>query len=366
MEGGPIEGPWALPKGWRWEKLLQVSNLHDNLRRPVNNTERLDRNAGKLHNELYPYYGATGCVGHIDEFLFEGDYVLLGEDGAPFLDPMKQKAYSVSGRFWVNNHAHILSAKSFYSNRLLLHWLNTIRYEPYVNGTTRLKLTQGAMAEILVPVPRLEIQPLLASTIDGMFSELDDGEALLARARDDLGTWRKALLKAATTGELTADWRTANPSAETGAALLTRILDERRARWLAESRNKGKLYKPPPLPVSDELPTIPHSWTIASLPQLGDFGRGKSKHRPRDDARLYGGPHPFVQTGIVSASRGSITKSNQTYSDFGLAQSKLWPKGTLCITIAANIAKTGVLTFDACFPDSIVGISVQKVYQANT
>jgi type I restriction enzyme, S subunit len=91
-----------------------------------------------------------------------------------------------------------------------------------------------------------------------------------------------------------------------------------------------------------------------------DFGRGKSKHRPRNDPKLYGGPYPFIQTGDVRASDHLITDFSQTYSDAGLAQSKLWPKGTLCITIAANIAETGVLGFAACFPDSVIGVVVDE------
>ncbi|ELA09511.1 type I restriction enzyme [Moraxella macacae 0408225] len=86
-----------------------------------------------------------------------------------------------------------------------------------------------------------------------------------------------------------------------------------------------------------------------------DFGRGKSKHRPRNDARLYGGEIPFVQTGDIRNAGHVIEKFTQTYSDFGLKQSKLWKKGTLCITIAANIAETSILGFDACFPDSVIG-----------
>ncbi|MDO4697931.1 MAG: restriction endonuclease subunit S [Pasteurellaceae bacterium] len=86
-----------------------------------------------------------------------------------------------------------------------------------------------------------------------------------------------------------------------------------------------------------------------------DFGRGKSKHRPRNDVRLYGGDIPFIQTGDIRNSSHLIEDYSQTYSDFGLQQSKLWKKGTLCITIAANIAETGILNFDACFPDSIIG-----------
>jgi type I restriction enzyme S subunit len=90
---------------------------------------------------------------------------------------------------------------------------------------------------------------------------------------------------------------------------------------------------------------------------LGEFGRGKSKHRPRNDKRLYtDGKYPFLQTGRVRNSAGRISEYDALYSDFGLAQSKIWPKGTICITIAANIAESGILEIDACFPDSVVGL----------
>ncbi len=94
---------------------------------------------------------------------------------------------------------------------------------------------------------------------------------------------------------------------------------------------------------------------------LGHFGRGKSKHRPRNDPKLYNGEYPFIQTGDVRASAGRITGFSQTYNDVGLAQSKLWPAGTICITIAANIAETGILQLDACFPDSVVGLIPSKM-----
>ena len=93
----------------------------------------------------------------------------------------------------------------------------------------------------------------------------------------------------------------------------------------------------------------------ATLPELGKFGRGVSKHRPRNDPRLLDGEYPLVQTGDVANASLYITSYNSTYSELGLKQSKMWSKGTLCITIAANIAKTAILEFDACFPDSVVG-----------
>jgi type I restriction enzyme S subunit len=96
-------------------------------------------------------------------------------------------------------------------------------------------------------------------------------------------------------------------------------------------------------------------WEVKKFMDLGKLDRGVSKHRPRNAPELLGGDYPLIQTGDVANSGGIIKTFKATYSDLGLKQSKLWSKGTLCITIAANIAKTGLLDFDACFPDSIVG-----------
>ncbi len=94
-----------------------------------------------------------------------------------------------------------------------------------------------------------------------------------------------------------------------------------------------------------------------TLDQLGSVARGRSRHRPRDAAFLYGGSHPFIQTGDVKRAGLYLREYEQTYSEAGLAQSKLWPAGTLCITIAANIAETAILDIDACFPDSVIGFT---------
>lgn len=91
------------------------------------------------------------------------------------------------------------------------------------------------------------------------------------------------------------------------------------------------------------------------LDELGFVGRGKSKHRPRNDPKLYGGKYPFFQTGDVKNAELYLSRFHQTYNEIGLAQSKIWEPGTLCITIAANIAETCILKIRGCFPDSIVG-----------
>jgi len=165
---------------------------------------------------------------------------------------------------------------------------------------------------------------------------------------------------------------------EPASKLLERILTERRQKWEAaelarlrerHARGQAKIYegwqpkndkwkekyKEPAKAEVQHLPLIPRGWTWATLPQLGELNRGKSKHRPRNDPKLYGGDYPFIQTGDVKRATGLLTQHSQTYSEEGLNQSRLWPVRTLCITIAANIADTAILGIEACFPDSIIG-----------
>ena len=124
---------------------------------------------------------------------------------------------------------------------------------------------------------------------------------------------------------------------------------------------EGKIKKGKKLPEikEEDLPfDIPDSWRWVRLTDVGELARGKSKHRPRNDQCLYeGGGYPFVQTGDVAQTNYKITTWTSEYNENGLLQSKLWPKGTLCLTIAANIGDVAILDFDACFPDSVVGFN---------
>ncbi|MBF8962948.1 restriction endonuclease subunit S [Pontibacter sp. FD36] len=185
-----------LPAHWEVKKLGEVVQVLDNLRKPINSTERQKRIADKKQEELFPYYGATGQVGWIDDFLTEGEFILIGEDGAPFLDIFKSKAYLIKGRTWVNNHAHILKEKdSVTLNKYILHFLNSINYREFVNGTTRLKLTKGSLIEIPFVLPPLSEQQEIVSKIEELFSELDKGKEQLETALKQLKVYRQAVLK---------------------------------------------------------------------------------------------------------------------------------------------------------------------------
>ena len=173
----------------------QAVEIWDTLRKPVNAKERQSRIEGKDIGELYPYYGATGQVGYIDGYISDGEYVLLGEDGAPFLQPTATKAYLIHGKAWVNNHAHVLRSK--YNNAFLCYYLNSFDYQGLVSGTTRLKLTQAAMKQIPIPAPPLSEQKHIVSRIEELFSQLDASVAELKTAKERLRVYRQAVLKEA-------------------------------------------------------------------------------------------------------------------------------------------------------------------------
>ncbi|MGL5090211.1 MAG: restriction endonuclease subunit S [Aeromonas sobria] len=202
------------------------------------------------------------------------------------------------------------------------------------------------------------VEALLATLTDSADAdELAQNWARLSTHFDTLFTTeasidalKQTILQLAVMGKLVPQ----DPSDEPAAALLARIAAEK-----AQLVKEKKIKKEKPLPAisEEEKPfELPQGWEWCRLPDLGELARGKSKHRPRNDPKLYvNGTIPLVQTGDVARADGVIESYTAMYNEIGLAQSQLWPKGTLCITIAANIADTGILGFDACFPDSVVG-----------
>lgn len=172
--------------------LEQAADILDSYRKPVNSKERLNLIKGKPLDELFPYYGATGQVGWIDSFLTDGEYILLGEDGAPFLNPYAEKAYIIYGKTWVNNHAHILRSKT--NNEFLCYYLNYFNYKNYVSGTTRLKLTQAQMRKIPIPNIPSDEQSRIVASIEELFSELDKAVDTLKTTKEQLEVYRQTIL----------------------------------------------------------------------------------------------------------------------------------------------------------------------------
>ena len=197
-----------------------------------------------------------------------------------------------------------------------------ISTEKFVNGGRRTysgvvgqqRISMDYVNQFPIPLPPLLEQKRIVNRIESLFAKLDEAKEKIQQVLDGAEMRKAAILHKAFTGELTKNWRKENGISE-------------------------------------------DSWESVKLKELGEFNRGKSKHRPRNDPRLFNGPYPFIQTGDVSSSGMYIQKHSQTLSEFGMQQSRLFPKDTLCITIAANIGKVAILTYDCCFPDSVVGFT---------
>lgn len=255
-------------------------------------------------------------------------------------------------------------------------------------------LDTKALSELTIGLPPLEEQQAIVTIVEDLFKEVADlvqqatqrielkrsyAQSALKRLceadttaewkqlvsvfpeifndKQTIKTLRETILQLAVQGKLTAKWRGKSPSLSSASELLEQIKAEK-AQLIKEKKIKAE--KPLPKIEAEEIPfELPVGWVWCRMQDIGLFDRGKSKHRPRNDFRLFHeGTIPLVQTGDVSSAKynnGKIISHKTMYNDFGLSQSKIWPKGTLCITIAANIAETGFLTYDACFPDSIVG-----------
>jgi len=255
------------------------------------------------------------------------------------------------------------------------------------SGTTVLGISLNKLKQIDFPLAPLPEQRAIVAKIEELTSELDNGINNLSVARKKLDIYRQAVLQKAFEGELTRAWREEQTELPTAQELLVQIKEERKKHhqkqleaWQEEVKaweEGGRAEKKPSKPkkvkevsaltevMTCKLGSLPTNWQYSYLASLGILNRGKSKHRPRNDQTLFGGKYPFIQTAEVKA-QNLIINFSQSYNEMGLSQSKLWPKGTLCITIAANIAETGILGIEACFPDSIVGFTPYKAIGSTT
>ena len=279
----------------KYTRVEECCEILDSMRIPITAS---DRKEGK-----YPYYGANGIQDYVNNYIFDDELVLLAEDGGNFGSKEKPIAYRVSGKCWVNNHAHVLKPKEEIDVDYLCYSLMFYKVDGMINGATRKKLTQTAMKKMKIPLRNIVEQKKIVQQLNKIIE-------IREKAKKELN-------------------------------LLDNLIQARFVEMFGD-------------PVSNSF-NLPEK----TLPELGEFGRGVSKHRPRNDPSLLGGKYPLIQTGEVASAGLYIDSYCNTYSELGLQQSKMWEKGTLCITIAANIAKTAILKFDACFPDSVVGFKAK-------
>lgn len=293
---GDVSNLPSLPRGWSWSTIGEITLNLDGKRVPVKISDRANRSGP------YPYYGASGIIDDIDDFIFDGEYLLIAEDGANLLSRSTPIAFRADGKFWVNNHAHVVQLHGSIPLAYLEWYLNATNLQFFITGTAQPKLNQVNLNRIPVPIAPLPEQNRIVGRIEELVSELEAGVAALKRAKANLKRYRAAVLKAAVEGKLTEEWRAKNPPKEPAAKLLERILKERRKKWeqdqLAAYEANGKQppknwrdkYQEPAGPDTASLPALPERWCWVAVEQLGDvqLGRQRSpKNRSKDYPTQY-------------------------------------------------------------------------------
>ncbi|MBN5271192.1 restriction endonuclease subunit S [Serratia marcescens] len=372
------EKPFELPEGWEWVRFGNVYEMEygDNL------PQDKRTNTGE-----YNVYGSNGVVGTHNEPCVNSPCIVIGRKGSAGALNL-----SLNAGCWVTDVAYSTIPPVAMNLDFVYLQFHTLGLDllgkgikPGLNRRDAYALTiaippQNEQKNIVSKVKELMslcdqleqqyltsleahlqlVETLLATLTDSQNAEeLAENWARISQHFDTLFTTeasidalKQTILQLAVMGKLVPQ----DPNDEPASELLKRIEQEK-----AQLVKEGKIKKQKPLPsVSDEEKPfeLPIGWVWCRLPDLGELARGKSKHRPRNDPALYSnGNCPLVQTGDVSRSNGVIKTYTALYNELGVKQSRIWPRGTLCITIAANIADSGILEFDACFPDSVVGYS---------
>ncbi|MFD3290293.1 restriction endonuclease subunit S [Escherichia coli] len=395
------EKPFELPEGWEWVTLATVGEIVGGGTPKSDNPQFWAKNGIKWITpaDLYGLKGKyiTSGARDISPAGLSNSSARLMPKGSVLFSSRAPIGYVAIADAELSTNQGFKSCVPYIkeSAEYIYYFLlaSAKKIDAEASGTTFKEVSGAIVSKILLPLPplseqlkivsranelmslcdQLEQQSLtsldahqqLVETLLGTLTDSQNAEELaenwtrisehfdtLFTTEASVDALKQTILQLAVMGKLVPQ----DPNDEPASELLKRIAQEK-----AQLVKEGKIKKQKSLPpISDEEKPfeLPEGWEWSYLSDIGILARGRSKHRPRNDPSLYAdGTIPLVQTGDVARSNGCINTYSALYNQLGLSQSKLWNKGTLCITIAANIADSGILNFDACFPDSVVGFT---------
>jgi type I restriction enzyme, S subunit len=398
--------PFHVPRGWQWARLAFISNrIHYGFTTSANSaieSVRLLRITDIQDNSVN-WSSVPGCEisqPEVEQYKLQRGDILIARTGGTIGKTFLVTDVPVIAVF-ASYLIRVQAASALYDRYLKLFLESPLYWKQLqdgARGTGQPNVNGQTLGRIAVTIPPIGEQHRIVAKVDELMALCDRFEVSQAERENRRNTLvaaslhylndganaesfrepahfylnhlsrftgrtehikrlRQTILNLAVRGRLVPQDHRDEPASE----LLTRIQAEK-ARLVKESKRKTDAILHP-IDYAQKPFELPSGWSWARFPELGLFGRGKSKHRPRNDQSLFeGGTHLLVQTGDVARSNGVIKTYTNKYNDVGLAQSAKWPAGTLCITIAANIADSGILSFDACFPDSVVGFIPSAVF----
>lgn len=291
---------------WKEYRLGEVVNILDYKRIPLSSAER------KTREGRFPYYGAQGIIDYIDDYIFDGTYLLIAEDGENLKSKKQDIAQLAHGKYWVNNHAHIVESNGICDIRYLCYILNNIDLSGYITGSAQPKLNQANLSAISIILPSLNLQEQIADFI----SMFDNKIELNRRINDNLEQQAQALFKS----------------------------------WFVgfEPFKEGKF-------VDSELGRIPEGWRVERLGSVCKCLLGGTPSRNKEE--YWNGKIAWINSGEINEFR--ITKPSEYITQEGLKKSvtKLLPKKTTVLAITgATLGQVSLLEIDSCANQSVIGL----------
>ena len=272
------EVPFELPEGWEWCRLGDLLINRDGERKPLSSSVR-----SKQIKKKYDYYGATGVIDKVDNYIFDEKLLLVGEDGANLLSKVKPNAFFAEGKYWVNNHAHILDA----TNKNLLDYviivINTISLDNYITGTAQPKLSQENLNKIPIPLPPLAEQYRILQKVEQLLTIVDAIEQLQEQLKALVKQTKNQVLNYAIAGKLTHQ----DPNDEPAEELLKRI---------------GKTTT---TAADTPYEKLPKGWAWC---RLGDIGTINPKNKLNDELDVSFIPMPLISDGFSNVHTSEVKK----------------------------------------------------------
>lgn len=349
VEAGPVDGLWDLPGGWEWRRLREIAEIVGG------GTPRNAVDPANFAQDGVPWITPADLSGYdrptirrgarsLSEFGFKNSAARRLPTGTVLVSSRAPVGYCsvAEGPITTNQGFKSLvlqpSIDPFYVRYYILRSRQYL--QDNASGTTFKELSGAAMGELLLPLPPIEIQRCIVSRIDKLFGELEEGEAALTAANEGAAAYRKSVLKAAVSGELTSDWRTSNRIEETGAQLLDRALRLRRDHHLSGGRRVGASPREPQEALLADLPQLPTNWAWATLEQLSSLITSGS----RGWADYYSAEGPiFIRAANLNRDRLDLTDVAHVSPPGGAEGSRTSVKsGDVLVTITgANVTKAG-------------------------
>ena len=312
--------PFELPKGWAITDIGELLINRDGERKPVSSAIRC-----KQKDKVYDYYGAAGVIDKVDEYLFDERLLLIGEDGANLLSKSKDNAFFADGKYWVNNHAHVLDATDKSILDFVAIVINSIKLDDFITGSAQPKLSQDNLNKIPVMLPPINEQCRILKKVKHWFSLI----AMIERGKDNLLETIKQtkfkILDLAIHGKLVPQ----DPNDEPASELLKRI--NPKAEITCDTPQYGKL---------------PKGWCETLLGNIGNWQSGATPSRLRKD--YYNGDIPWLKTGDLNDSVIKSIPETITRKALEETSVKLNPTGSVLIAMyGATIGKIGILALPA-------------------